>query len=98
MAVHQPLSVVNLCRACGEDFAGLSAFDRHRVGTHGYRWSPDREDGRRCLIGDELLEAGMELDSKGRWRIVLTDEKRSELLSLSAPGSKTVGAGRAQSA
>ena len=65
------------------------------VGAYEYAWSPDREDGRRCLIGDELLELGMELDPRGRWRIALTDEKRSELAALHSPRSKTVGAGRA---
>jgi hypothetical protein len=89
---------VNYCRACSTDFASLAAFDKHRVGVHEYVWSTDREDGRRCLRGDGLLEVGMELDVRGRWRIALTDERRAELVALRAPGSKTVGAGRASSA
>ena len=86
---------MNYCRSCSTDFASLAAFDKHRVGAYAYPWSPEHEDGRRCLIGDELTEAGMELDPRGRWRIALTDEKRSELAALHSPGSKTVGAGRA---
>jgi hypothetical protein len=78
---------MNLCRACNTDFASLTAFDKHRVGVHEYTWSPDREDGRRCLIGDELLDAGMELDSKGRWRIALTDAERARPQGLGANGS-----------
>jgi hypothetical protein len=89
---------MNLCRSCSTDFASLAAFAKHRVGVHEYVWSTDREDGRRCLRGDGLLEAGMELDARGRWRVALTDEKRSELIALLTPGSKTVGAGRASSA
>jgi hypothetical protein len=85
---------MNLCRTCNTDFASLAAFDKHRTGVHEYLWSPDREDGRRCLIGDELLEAGMELDPKGRWRTALTGEKRAELAALRPRTSKTVRAGR----
>jgi hypothetical protein len=51
-------------------------------------WSPDREDGRRCLIGDELPEAGMELDERGRWRIALTDSERDRLQGRGAKGSR----------
>jgi hypothetical protein len=40
MAVHQPLGVVNNCRACGEDFSSVTAFDRHRVGGHAYTLEP----------------------------------------------------------
>ncbi len=58
----------NLCTACGLDFGSLSAFDGHRVGNIAYRWSLDREDGRRCLTKDELLEKNWAADSRGRWR------------------------------
>jgi hypothetical protein len=89
---------VNLCRACNTDFASLAACDKHRVGVHEYLWSTDRADGRRCLRESELLEVGMELDPRGRWRIALTNEKRVELVALSASKSKTVRAERAASA
>jgi hypothetical protein len=55
---------MNLCRSCGHDFAGVSAFDRHRIGTHDYtyaeglRMEPLREDGRRCMNTDEMADAG----------------------------------------
>jgi hypothetical protein len=64
---------VNLCRRCGEDFGSLSAFDAHRVGRHDYLWSPEREDGRRCLDVDELERAGWHRDSCGRWRRPVRD-------------------------
>ena len=88
---------MNLCRSCTTDFASVAAFDKHRVGVYAYPWSPDREDGRRCLIGDELTEAGMELDPRGRWRVALTNEKRAALIVLRTPRSKTVRAGRSSS-
>ena len=81
------MTYANYCRACSTDFASLAAFDKHRVGVHEHKWSPDREDGRRCLIGDELLEVGMELDLRGRWRIVLTGERRASLQGLQAKQS-----------
>jgi hypothetical protein len=64
---------VNLCRSCGEDFAGVSSFDAHRVGKHSYTYSegvnmePIREDGRRCLHRDELEANGYEKNEAGRW-------------------------------
>jgi hypothetical protein len=66
---------LNLCRACGCDFASLAAFDRHRTGVHAYTYSeglrrdPPVDDGRRCLDAAEMREAGMEGDARGRWRI-----------------------------
>ncbi len=89
---------MNYCRSCSTDFSSVTAFDRHRVGAYAYPWNPDREDGRRCLVAGELIDAGMELDSRGRWRIALTDAKRSELTALHTRTSKTVGAGRAERA
>jgi hypothetical protein len=77
---------VNLCRACSTDFASLAAFDKHRVGVHEYMWSTDLPDGRRCLRESELLDAGLEIDSRGRWRIALTDTDRARLRGLGASG------------
>lgn len=65
---------MNLCRGCGEDFASLTTFDRHRVGVHTYsyteglRMEPLREDGRRCLDMDEMRARGWTLDGRSRWR------------------------------
>jgi hypothetical protein len=58
---------VNLCRACGEDFGSVSAFDVHRVGVHAYLFSPERPDGRRCLSTPEMLARGFLPNSRGRW-------------------------------
>jgi hypothetical protein len=72
---------LNLCR-CGCDFASVSAFDRHRTGSYEYTFAegleldPSRDDGRRCLDADEMLEAGMVPDVRGRgWS--LTDGRIS---------------------
>lgn len=58
---------MNLCRACNQDFASVRTFDDHRVGKHAYLWSPDREDGRRCLGVDEMQTRGWSPDKRGRW-------------------------------
>ncbi len=64
---------MNLCRACGQDFSSVEAFDRHRVGAHTYTYDagllldPPRHDGRRCLNLDEMARAGWVLDARGRW-------------------------------
>ena len=73
------MKVRNGCRGCGRDFASVDAFDRHRLGSHRFTYSVGlsfdvpREDGRRCLDADEMLERGMEVDPQGRWRIVLSE-------------------------
>jgi hypothetical protein len=64
---------LNLCRSCGEDFSSVRNFDRHRVGVHEYTYSqgavmaPPREDGRRCLVVEELEGIGLSRDRLGRW-------------------------------
>ena len=76
---------MNLCRSCGLDFGSVSAFDRHRVGKHAFTYAegleldPPREDGRRCLDEDEMLAVGMELDARGRWRLVPDLERLRKL-------------------
>jgi hypothetical protein len=60
--------MMNLCRACRQDFGSVSAFDNHRTGKHGYPWSPEHEDGRRCLETGELEAKGWRQDKQGRWR------------------------------
>jgi hypothetical protein len=79
---------MTFCRACRHDYTNAAAFDRHRVGRHDYtlteglRMEPLREDGRRCLDADEMIEAGMELDRHGRWRIAPTEARRESLKTL----------------
>lgn len=64
---------LNLCRACGEDFAGVAIFDAHRVGKHAHTYAeglagtPAVEDGRRCLDGDEMQANGWDRKERGRW-------------------------------
>jgi hypothetical protein len=47
------------------DFASLAAFDTRRVGSHVYDWTPELEDGRRCLDVEE--EADWLRGRNGRW-------------------------------
>jgi hypothetical protein len=58
---------VNLCRSCRQDFNSVELFDRHRVGKHAYDWSPECEDGRRCLDANEMAALGWRLNARGRW-------------------------------
>jgi hypothetical protein len=51
--------VKNLCRSCGEDFAGVTLFDKHRVAGNGER---------RCLDDGEMEAKGWHQDIWGRWR------------------------------
>jgi hypothetical protein len=49
-----------ICRSCGQEFGGTSAFDAHRIGRHEYTYSeglkqdPPIEDGRRCRSAREM--------------------------------------------
>jgi hypothetical protein len=43
-------------------------------------WTP--ELGRRCLDDGEMIEAGLELDVRGRWRIILSAEKQGSLAAM----------------
>jgi hypothetical protein len=48
------------CSPCGEDFASLAAFDRHRVGRH-------MPLERRCLSVQEMSDVGLVRNDRGRW-------------------------------
>jgi hypothetical protein len=76
---------MNTCGACGEDFGSLAAFDLHRIGKHEYtydegvRMDPPREDGRRCLTGDEMRGSpSFEVNRRGRWSIARDLTRASE--------------------
>ena len=62
---------MNVCGACGRDFASVSSFDAHRVGRHRYTYSeglehdPPRNDGRRCLNDAEIADLFV-VDGRGR--------------------------------
>jgi hypothetical protein len=64
---------VYFCTTCKENFTGLEAFDRHRVGTHeftfqeGLRLDSPREDGRRCLDEEEMRARGWAKSVRGGW-------------------------------
>lgn len=59
LARHAPGSTWCECVACGEGFAGLRLFERHRVGSPGEH---------RCLAADEMTACGWHRDPRGLWR------------------------------
>ena len=71
---------LNFCRSCGVDFTSTRAFDLHRVGRHSALWSPDFEQGRRCLGVDELAGVGLEpragVLGVPRWGLVVTEAQK----------------------
>jgi hypothetical protein len=67
MSRHWTGTPLNGCPGCGQDFTSTVLFDRHRIGTYAYPWSPDREDGRRCLDEQEMEAKGWTQDDRGRW-------------------------------
>jgi hypothetical protein len=68
----------------------LSAFDRHRLGTYEYtheqglELAPPQEDGRRCIDGAEMIEAGMAPNAVGRWSIVAAAERARQRFAKAA--------------
>jgi hypothetical protein len=54
------------CSACGEVFAGVPAFDLHRIGSFTARGSP-----RRCLSRKRMQARGMQRDVSGQWTLPL---------------------------
>lgn len=46
------------CRACGECFNSVHAFDKHRTGP---------ATNRRCLDTAEMEKAGMSVNARGYW-------------------------------
>ena len=48
------------CPTCSRVFASEEAFDLHRIGDHG--------KSRKCA--ENLLSVGLELDSRGRWKVI----------------------------
>jgi hypothetical protein len=75
----------------------VDAFDTHRVGTHEYLWSPDREDGRRCLDAEEMKSRGMSQNDMGRWQIDADVERARRLHGVGmTPESGRKGSGVVQ--
>lgn len=48
-----------LCRACGERFNSIAAFDRHRIDAF--------SGSRRCLTAEEMSRLGMTRNAAGFW-------------------------------
>jgi hypothetical protein len=55
------------CTTCDEDFGGINAFDRHRIGDHEHLYSPEHPNGRRCRTPDEMEAIRMYCNRFGRW-------------------------------
>ena len=53
----------NFCVTCGNDFASLEAFDKHRVGEY----TDIGPDTRLCLDVEELTDIGLVPNDKGRF-------------------------------
>jgi hypothetical protein len=65
---YSPEQMRNFCRLCGRDFSSVQNFDAHQLGKgQQHRWSPEHEDGFRCMNDEELGQAGFELNEHGRW-------------------------------
>ena len=65
------------CTVCHETFASTKAGDRHRVGSF-------QPYARRCLTTGEMVDAKLEQDSHGYWRIVVTAADRCRAENLRA--------------
>ncbi|HXR65851.1 MAG TPA: hypothetical protein VN729_08005 [Ktedonobacteraceae bacterium] len=50
------------CAACGMIFAGVRAFDAHRVGSY-------QSKTRRCLTISEMQAQGMTQEARGWWML-----------------------------
>ena len=57
-----------LCRACGELFNSVRAFEAHRAGMH--------PPPRRCLTTKEMRRRGMEINAAGFWITKPRDKNR----------------------
>jgi hypothetical protein len=75
--MNEPDNPPNYCRRCQRDFASIGAHYAHltpddiAIPTD---WNPAPV---RCLDEAELEAAGMSLDSRGRWQLVVTPERRA---------------------
>jgi hypothetical protein len=91
----RPERPANWCSACGQDFTSVELFDRHRVGVHAYTYTeglkldPPAEDGRRCLVIEEMQANGWTEDARGRWVDPARSERAREAFSaLGSPAEK----------
>lgn len=79
------------CSGCGRNFAGMKAFDMHRVGEF------SRLGARRCLSSDEMRKKGLTvevesvrclregvpyLESMETWHVVMSESDRVRLAGM----------------
>ena len=66
------------CEACGQQFAGLVYFDKHRTG----KFTEEHPSyGRKCLSPAEMREIGLELNAKNQWHDPALAEKMKNLFT-----------------
>jgi hypothetical protein len=68
-----------ICGGCGQQFGGLSTFDRHRVGKF---TGEHTHYGRRCLTAEELRTLGYELRAD-IWRRPMPQDLIDKLKAMS---------------
>jgi hypothetical protein len=66
------------------DFSSLKAFDRHLVADKLRARTKWNAYPLRCLDTAELEQAGMDLDSRGRWQIAISEAEQVRLADLRA--------------
>lgn len=70
---HGEIFMSCYCSGCGQTFAGITIFDKHRVNDPGHPEHPHY--GRRCLTPDEIRALGSELVN-GAWNTPMSDQQR----------------------
>jgi hypothetical protein len=55
---------ISTCSGCNETFNSNGSFDAHRVGGHSLSKYGTK---RRCLMVDEMVDAGWLKNARGRW-------------------------------
>ena len=70
-----------LCRGCGETFAGVSGFDKHRIGDYGVTRTRVGVD-RRCMTRTQMQKAGMSIGVLGRWVSGSWTDEKTALMSI----------------
>ena len=81
------------CTGCGLLYAGIAAFDKHRVGSYGEPvYQGNRLIGytaprRRCMNASEMIAAGLVLKNDV-WRLPISDQARAYFERMKAGTSE----------
>ena len=77
------------CMVCHEGFAGVSAFDAHRIGKHGVRTGPA---ARRCATIEEMRAGGL-LPTPAGWSMAADAERARRFRERVEKASRSGGIG-----